>query len=178
MPSSVSEFDEAYDDPIREPHALSEDVLKEPIRRLEPRAPVSLSPDATVADAVSAMNEHRIGCVLVVIGERLAGIFTERDIVRRICAGGEALDTLRLGDFMTSTPDTLEPDDPIAFALNRMSVGGYRHVPLVDPLDRPVGIVSVRDVVRFLVDHFPRRVHNLPPSPKPTPSEFPPHGAG
>jgi len=178
MPSTESEFDEAYDDPIREPRTLSEEVLKEPIRRLEPRPPVALPPDATVAEAVTAMNDSRTGCVLVVERERLAGIFTERDIVRRICAGGEALDTLRLGDFMTSTPDTLELDDPIAFALNRMSVGGYRHIPLVDQTGRPVGIVSVRDVVRFLVDHFPKRVYNLPPTPRGSPSDVPPHGAG
>jgi CBS domain-containing protein len=178
MPSPVSEFDEAYDDPIREPRTLSEEVLKEPVRRLDPRTPIALSPDATVAEAVTAMNDGRTGCVLVVENERLAGIFTERDIVRRICAGGEALDTLRLGDFMTAAPDTLELDDPIAFVLNLMSVGGYRHVPLVDDDGRPVGVVSVRDVVRFLVDHFPKRIHNLPPSPKGPSSEFPPHGAG
>jgi predicted transcriptional regulator len=67
---------------------------------------------------------------------------------------------------MTPDPETLELDDPIVWALNRMSVGGYRHVPLVDREDRPVGILSVKDIVHYIVALFPNEVLTLPPDPK------------
>jgi CBS domain-containing protein len=66
---------------------------------------------------------------------------------------------------MTSDPETLRPDDRIAWALNLMHMGGYRHVPLTDEAGRPVGVVSVKDIVDFIVDLFPAAVLNLPPDP-------------
>jgi len=177
MPSSVSEFDESYDDPAREPITLSEEALDEPIRVLEPRTAVLVGAGDTVAEAVRLMNEHRIGCVVVVDREALIGIFTDRDVVRRVLPGGTPLERAVVGDFMTRDPGVLSPEDPIAFALNRMSFGGYRHVPLVDAAGHPVAVVSVRDIVRFLVAHFDRPVLNLPPTPAPPASNLPPHGA-
>src|SRR5207247_2463957 len=84
------------------------------------------------------MREHRIGCVLVVEGERLVGIVTERDFIMKL---GQADAGRPLSDFMTPDPEVLSPDDPIVYALNKMSVGGFRHVPLVDEARRPVGDV-------------------------------------
>jgi CBS domain-containing protein len=66
---------------------------------------------------------------------------------------------------MTRQVETLTPDDPIAFALQRMSVGGFRHVPLVDAAGRPVGILSVKDIVDYFAENFPREVLNIPPEP-------------
>jgi CBS domain-containing protein len=178
MPSSLSEFDEAYDDPVRQPKAFTEDILSEPISHLEPREAVAFSADATVDEAVRAMNEQRIGCVLVTEGETLVGIFSERDVMRRIVGRGYNLARLCIRDYMTPNPDTLSPNDPIAFALNRMSVGGYRHIPLLDEAGRPTAVISIIDVVRFIVEHFPKSVLNLPPQPARRPSNAPPHGAG
>jgi len=175
--ASMSEFDEAYDDPVRQPKVLTEDILGEPISKLEPHSAVAFDVDSTVDDAVQAMNQKSIGCVLVTNRDGLAGIFTERDVMRRIVGRGYNLTQLRLGDYMTPNPDTLSLNDPIAFALNRMSVGGYRHVPLVDDEGQPIAIISIIDVVRFLVDHFPKSVLNLPPQPRQRTSDIP-HGAG
>jgi CBS domain-containing protein len=66
---------------------------------------------------------------------------------------------------MTADPATLGIDDAIVYALNKMGVGGFRHVPLVDDDKRPVGIISVRHIVRYVVDFFAREVMNLPPEP-------------
>ena len=176
MRSSRSEFEEEWDQP-RESKELSEDILNEPIRRLAPRKPVLLHPHSTVGDAVRGMNERRTGCVLILDGDSLVGIFSERDVLTRIVGRGYNLDQLRLADFMTPSPETLALEDPIAFALNRMSVGGYRHVPLLDESGKVTHIVSVRDVVRFLVEHFRKGVMNLPPSPSVPPSAIP-HGIG
>jgi CBS domain-containing protein len=64
---------------------------------------------------------------------------------------------------MTRDPETLGPDHSIAVATNRMHLGGYRHIPIVDPKGAPVGIVSVRDIVDYLIGLFPQAVLNLPP---------------
>ena len=66
---------------------------------------------------------------------------------------------------MTRDPECLTPDDGIAYALNKMAVGGFRHIPLVDTQGSPQGIVAMRDIVEYLVDLFPQGVLNLPPSP-------------
>ena len=118
--------------------------------------------EKAVREAVAIMREHHVGCVLVVEGERLAGILTERDLLLKMEHADLDGPVSRL---MTPDPETLSPDDPIVYALNKMSVGGFRHVPLVDGDGRPVGVVSVKDVVDYIVDFFPNDVLTVPPSP-------------
>jgi CBS domain-containing protein len=142
---------------------LDQRMIREPIRLLKPRAPLYLGPDDSVEDAWHLMREHRVGCVLVVEDERLVGILTERDLLLRV-EGPWSARPLR--GVMTPEPETLSPEDPIVYALNKMSVGGFRHVPLVDAEGRPVGVISVRDVVDYIVDFFPNDVLTVPPSPK------------
>jgi len=146
-----------------EPRVLDQRMIREPIRRLAPRAPLWLGPDATVADAVRMMREHGTGCVLVVAAERLVGILTERDLLLRLDRVDQAALERPVRDLMTPDPEVLSPDDPIVYALNKMSVGGFRHVPLVDPTGRPVGVVSVKDIVDYIVDFFPNDVLTVPP---------------
>jgi CBS domain-containing protein len=144
----------------RAPRVLDQRMIREPIRFLEPRAPLSLPPTASVRDAVRMMREHRIGCLLVVDGDRLAGIITERDFLLKL-EPGDGGRTVR--ELMTPDPEVLTLDDPIVYALNKMSVGGFRHVPLVDAARRPVGIVSVKDIIDYIVDFFANDVLTVPP---------------
>ncbi len=109
------------------------------------------------------MNDHHTGCVLVGREGKLIGIFTERDLLTKDFFRSDS-HTVAVETVMTKNPETLEVDDSIAFALNKMSVGGYRHIPIMQG-GRPVGVLSVRDIVDFLVDLFPEDVLNLPPSP-------------
>jgi CBS domain-containing protein len=141
---------------------LDDGMIREPIRLLQPRSPLALAPDDAVAQAVRMMREHRIGCLLVVEDGRLLGILTERDLLLKLERAGLERP---VRDFMTPDPETLSPEDPIAYALNKMSVGGFRHVPLVDDAGRPVGIVSVKDIVDYIVDFFPNDVLTVPPDP-------------
>jgi CBS domain-containing protein len=144
----------------RAPRVLDQRMIREPIRFLEPRAPLSLPPTASVRDAVRMMREHRIGCLLVVDGDRLVGIITERDFLLKL-EPGDGGRTVR--ELMTPDPEALTLDDPIVYALNKMSVGGFRHVPLVDAARRPVGIVSVKDIIDYIVDFFANDVLTVPP---------------
>jgi CBS domain-containing protein len=140
---------------------LARNLKHETVSRLNPTAPWQVQPGQTVADAVQMMREKRVGCVLVCEGRRIVGIFTERDLLRRVLAVGKPLCT-RVGDCMTPDPVTVQPRDPIHVALRWMQKGGYRHLPVVVD-DRPVGILSIKRVVHYLVEHFPAAVYNLPP---------------
>jgi len=111
------------------------------------------------------MQEEHIGCVLVVKKGRLEGIFTERDILMKIVASGKDLARTKVEEVMTSDPEVLEPDDMLAFALKYMHLGGYRHLPVVDDRQHPVGILSVKNIVDYLADYFPQEVLTLPPRP-------------
>ena len=143
------------------PSAGSERILKametEPVSSLVQGPAVTIGPEATI---------QHIGCVLVAGSDgKLAGIFTERDLLNRVAGRRLEWRSTRVADYMTRDPESLRPDDRIVWALNLMHVGGYRHVPLVDASDRPVGVVSVKDIVSFLVELFPAAVLNLPPDP-------------
>ena len=141
-------------------------IFSEPIKNLHRRADhVAVRPGTTIGEAARIMKEYRVGCVLVEKEGKLLGIFTERDILIKLVGTGYDPAKVQVDGVMTRDPETLTPDDPIAFAMQRMSVGGFRHVPLVDPNGRPVGILSVKDIVDYLAEHFPREVLNIPPEP-------------
>jgi CBS domain-containing protein len=146
--------------------AFDENMLRQPLSVLGPRAPIVVEPQVPVLEAVALMQEARVGCLLVVLAGRLNGIFTERDVLSQVV--GRSIDpaTTPVGQIMTPDPEYLRPTDSIAYALNAMSLGGYRHVPLVDDARRPVGVVSVRDVINYLVRLFPKSVMNLPTLPR------------
>lgn len=128
--------------------------LEQPISRLKIREPICVSPQATVRDVVRLLQERGAGCVVITDQGRLVGIFTERDVLRRVAPFGKAAADLPVGEMMTPHPVSLRPEDSILFAMNRMHEGGYRHVPLVDDQNIPVGIISVRTLVDYLVEHF------------------------
>jgi len=161
--------DELGDDPYFErPGAREFDaaLVREPLSALPVREAVIFGTGDTVTEAMRAMQREHRGCVLVTDDgtrqSKLVGIFTERDVLLRIVDRGKNPATLPLSEVMTPDPDVLSVNSTVAYALNRMSVGGFRHVPVVDEEHRPAFVVSVRDVVEFLVEAFPREVLNLP----------------
>ena len=151
----------------RERAVIEQAILHDTIKSLQLGPAISVPQEATLQRAIETLQREHIGCVLVVGADgRLNGIFTERDLLTRVA--GRHLDWARerVGDYMTRDPEALWPDDRIAWALNLMSIGGYRHVPLTDEEGRPVGVVSIKDIVALIVDLFPAQVLNLPPDPR------------
>jgi CBS domain-containing protein len=141
-------------------------LVREPLSEIPVREAIILATFSTVTEAMRAMQREHRGCVLVTDdgtrSSKLVGIFTERDVLLRIVDRGKNPATLPLSEVMTPDPDVLSVRSTVAYALNKMSVGGFRHVPVVDDEHRPACVVSVRDIVEFLVAAFPREVLNLP----------------
>lgn len=157
------EFSQMYEEP-EQTKALNSSTFREPIKHLRVLKPVSLSPGQTVREAVEIMRERRFGCVVVTENEKLVGILTERDVLMKV-AGVKGSEAKKVKEIMTPDPEVFQPDDSIAFVLNAMHVGGYRHVPVVDEKGRPLAVVSIKDIVGFILDHFAEDVLNLPPKP-------------
>jgi CBS domain-containing protein len=144
-------------------------IATEDIRALGLGPPITVRSDASLQSVVETLQREHIGCVLVVDATgKLAGIFTERDLLTKIVLRSLDWNAERVADYMTADPETLRLDDRVAWALKLMHVGGYRHVPLTDDVGRPVGVISVKDIVDFIVDLFPAPVLNLPPEPRRT----------
>lgn len=144
---------------------LDPEVFEQPLRVLCKKPAVSVNTDATVERAVSLMREHQLGAVLVTQNGKLAGIVTERDLLKKIGLDGDAWRRRPVTELMTPNPDSLELDDAVKFVMNQMQVGGYRHVPVVDDAGEPIHLISLRDVARFVMDQFPKLVANIPSRP-------------
>jgi CBS domain-containing protein len=153
------------DESLRRRTGVTEKTLRIPIRHVPPREPVLLGPTATVFDAMIEMQREKTGAVLVDM-ESFFGIITERDVIMKVPGRGRLSTQIPITEAMTPNPVTLHRDDTIAFAMNYMAVGGYRHIPIVDDAGKPVGLLSVRDLMRFIVDFFPEEVLALPPKPR------------
>jgi CBS domain-containing protein len=141
---------------------LTRNLRVDSVARLLPTPPKAVDAAKPVSAAVEVMRKERTGCLLVIRGGRVVGVFTERDLLTRVLAPGKPLDT-PMAFVMTPDPVTVQPKDSVRTAIRRMEEGGYRHLPVVDDHNRPVGVVSAKKVVHYLAEHFPALVHNLPP---------------
>jgi CBS domain-containing protein len=124
-------------------------LLGEHLDELGAPPPLTVGPDTPVDVAIMQMNEAGTDCVLVTVDDRLVGIFTDRDAV--VKAAGKRLDAFHVRDFMTPDPVVLRHDDPIAIAIHKMAVGGFRHIPITEN-GRPTGVVTARDVFHHLAE--------------------------
>ncbi|MGH7307629.1 MAG: CBS domain-containing protein [Candidatus Rokuibacteriota bacterium] len=139
-------------------------LFNDTIATLAPAEPICLSEHATVHEAVQQMLACRQAGVLVVDGQgRLVGIFTERDVLNRVVGRGSDVRQTKLAAVMTANPEALTVTQRVAYAVHCMGVAGYRTIPLVDVDRRPVGVVTVSDVIRWLAHLFPEAVLNLAP---------------
>ena len=117
---------------------------------------LSVASGDALGDVAQRMVDRDVGAVLVMEGEELIGILTERDVLRAVAAGIE--DQTVVSDWMTRDPETMSPDDTTEHAAVLMIHGGFRHMPLVEG-DRVVGMLSIRDLMRVVLDNaVPRGV--------------------
>jgi CBS domain-containing protein len=150
----------AFDTPGRRDE-LEAILVETPVDCLEPVAPIQVAPATSIEQVVERMRERRVGAVLVGTPANLVGIFSERDLLLRIAHRYEAVKQRPVSDFMTPSPETVDAVAPLAFALNKMEVGDFRHVP-VTRAGRLCGVISTRDVVDFLAQRYPDLIAPLP----------------
>ena len=148
---------------------LAQSLRADPVSRLSLRPVCSVDAATPIGETLRCMVERRTGCALVTAGDggQLVGIFTERDFVDRVVTAEPAVDVSRpIGEVMTKSPKTVRKEDSIQSAIELMEGGGYRHLPVLGEDAQPAGVLSVKDVVHYLVEYFPANVYNLPPTPQ------------
>jgi CBS domain-containing protein len=125
-------------------------LMHDRVSVLRPRPAITLGPGDSVAKAIQTMLERNIGALPVVdVTGQMVGIFTERDVLRRVAGLCDDCAARPVSEFMTTRFETVRESDTLAFALHKMDSGGYRHLPVLRG-GRLVGMISVRDLLRYL----------------------------
>jgi CBS domain-containing protein len=127
---------------------LQKHLMEVTVAELPLSHPANVSADDPVLTAVELMRLHHVGCALVLGGEKLRGLFTERDALLKLAGTQKNLTETRMREVMISDPVVLRESDTMAVALHKMSIGGFRHLPVVREDMTPVGVVSIRDILR------------------------------
>jgi CBS domain-containing protein len=125
-------------------------LMEDQVGVLDIQPPTTVLPATTVRQAIATMLERNVGALLVVDDHgKLIGIFSERDLLKKVAGIHVLYADMPVRSFMTSKPVTLARTDTLAFALCKMDGGGYRHVPVLEK-GKPIGVVSVRDMLRHI----------------------------
>ena len=119
------------------------------VRDVMSTALLTVDATATLTEAAAAMDARGVGAALVMNGEHLSGILTERDILHAVATG--EVEGTRVGAWMTHDPETVGPDEQPVGAAAIMLRGGFRHLPVLED-DKPIGILSIRDLMRLTFD--------------------------
>jgi CBS domain-containing protein len=121
----------------------------------------SIDADASVLDAVQKMNLHKIGALIVMNGSKVAGIFTERDVLRRVLAEERSVRDVRVSDVMTRDVICVGPDTDLDEVSTIMQSRKVRHVPVCDDADELRGMVSIGDLNAYHATHQEAHIHFL-----------------
>jgi len=144
------------------------DLCREKVGDLFTPNPISVASDMAVGDVISLMQRLKIGAVLLESRGRLAGIFSERDLVNRFL--GQDIDPKTPVNTLVAAADvSVQPTDDLALAIEVMAQHKLRHLPVCTATKQIVGILSVRNIIDCLAEHFPTEVKNQPPSAGPLP---------
>ncbi|MAE64788.1 MAG: hypothetical protein CMJ18_11020 [Phycisphaeraceae bacterium] len=149
-----------YEDPLSRYEAptyrdeLERAMCEEPVTAVQTRPAPTISADATVREAMQLLDDLDIACLLVTRDDRLAGVFTERDVLQRVAGRFGEVGDLPVEAFMTTDPIVVYETDDVATATCVMATNGLRHVPVLDVEGAVLGIVSPRRLTEFLQAHF------------------------
>jgi len=162
----ISEDEEWYEglESNDEESEMSEAVkIQDPISSLGLELPLVVELGTNMKNALNSLQQEKQNCLLITDSNELKGILTERDILLKVTGKGFDLDLATVDEFMTEDPEYLTPEDPLAYALNKMHIGGFRHVPIVNDLMKPVGLISISNIISTIADYFSMEIINLPP---------------
>ena len=118
------------------------------------RKVLTIEMDASVLDASKKMDALNVGAIIVIDQKKqVVGIFSERDLLKRVCSSGKDLEQTKLSEIMTKELETFKSDTPISMAFKVMKNGNFRHAPIIDN-NVLVGIISVKDINRVIYTHM------------------------
>lgn len=138
-------------------------VRNDSVNQLETDDYVCIEPATTLREAIEQMKKDEGGCAIICEEGRIAGIFTERDLISKVI--GEGVDmSAPVSRYMTQTVETLSSDATIGDAVELMNRKGYRNIPLVRD-GQLYGSISVFDIITYLAESYPKETMNLPPVP-------------
>ena len=120
----------------------------------------SVTPETTVFDAIKVMAEKNIGALLVMNGDKLAGVFTERDYSRKIALHGKSSRDTRVAEIMTGSIMTISPDDCVEDGMKLMTEHRVRHLPVVEGA-KVIGIISIGDLVNWIISMQSAEIEQL-----------------
>lgn len=141
-------------DGVQPQSELERSLMEDPILKIPPREAICLAKETSIHETARQMNQHRVGCILITESGKLIGIATERDILYKATQKIDGdLGQIPISSIMTPNPETLLEGDTIAYALNRMSVGGFRHIPILKN-GTVAGLISAPDILGYLVNHL------------------------
>jgi CBS domain-containing protein len=120
----------------------------------------SIAPEAPVLDAIKHMAEHRIGALLVMRGEQLVGVMSERDYARKVILQGRSSSQTAVSDIMSSNPLTVGPDTDVFDCMRLCTDSRIRHLPVVHD-GKVVGVISIGDLVKAVIDAQAEQIEHL-----------------
>lgn len=139
---------------IRVPASSVEaDLTRDKIKLLKLKDPSTVAADTPVGVVLTQMVDEGIGCMMIMDGDQLVGIFSERDALMKLNTEAANLSDRAISRYMTPNPITLETRNKIAFALHKMDLGGYRHIPILEE-GKLVSVLSIRDILEYLTQRI------------------------
>jgi CBS domain-containing protein len=146
---------------------MLKEIAATPVTEIDIREPVRVTPETALLDVVTRLREKRRGAAIVEEGGKVVGIFTERDLMLRVDhTKGQGWHKQPVRDYMTKNVVMVSGRDSIATAVQKMKSGEFRHLPVDLGSGKPVGLVSIRDILAYIAEHYPAEFLNLPPDPE------------
>jgi CBS domain-containing protein len=131
------------------------------ILRLLDRDSITVPPATTVADAIQIMLDRRVGSVVIVEAKKVLGIFTERDVLRKLALSCRDPKSVAVSELMTAPAITVDPEISPADALGMMLEHHFRHLPVVDARGRLRGVLSIRNLLQEMMEKYRHQLHSL-----------------
>ena len=132
------------------------------ISSFDVKKPLIIELGTSLENVLETMRKTKNNCVLTLENDKLGGILTERDILLKVTGQGYDFELSTIDEFITLNPEYVSPEDPLAYALNKMYVGGFRNVPIVNDEMYPIGIISISDIISIIADYFHKEIIDLP----------------
>jgi CBS domain-containing protein len=128
---------------------LARSVMENDLAQLDQEETIAVAPHTPALEVARLMKNSNSGCALVLDGGKLVGIFTEHDVLKRMTGADTDLAAVTVRELMSPNPETLHEKDSVAEALNKMSLGRYRHIPFVKS-DGTHAVASIRSVLKYI----------------------------